>query len=209
MNSLNRKISELENNVVSDNPNPEETFLSIHNDAEQTLHERAAKIRKNLVCNSKLTLDVMFDSSIPLLKRNEMAKEQMAEFDSKDLAIIDESDYLLKRRVLDLFINNESRIYPEHKAYFTERLMWFLSEFQEYVRQQTHAQIIEESPEYQANLNDDNKPDLVDEYFKTQREVFTEKSWDKFFETYVIPIIRKHILIHNPELAHKVEEKKP
>jgi hypothetical protein len=209
MNSLNRKLSELENNVVSDNPNPDETFLSIHNDAEQALHEHASKIRKNLVSNSKITFDIMFDSSIPLLKRNEMAKAQLAEFDSNDLAIVNESDNLLKRRVLDLFINDETAIYPEHKAYFTERLMWFLYEFQEYVRQQTHAQIIEESPEYQSNLNDDNAPDLVDEYFKTQRETFTLESWDKFFDAYVLPIVRKHLLEKNPELAQQIGEKQP
>jgi hypothetical protein len=106
-------------------------FLSIHNDAEQALHEHAAILRKKLVSNSKLSLDMMFDNSIPLLKRNEMAKAKLEEFDSQDLAIIDESDNLLKRRVIDLFINDETRIYPEHKTYFTERLMWFLSEFQE------------------------------------------------------------------------------
>jgi hypothetical protein len=163
MNNLNKKIIELENNIVSDNPNPEETFLSIHNEMEQALHEHTAKIHRKLVSSSNITVDMLFDTSIPLLKRNEMAKAQLAEFDSNDLAIIDASHDLLKRRVLDLFINNQTQIYPEHKAVFIERLMWFLSEFQEYIRQQTHAQIIEESQEYQANLNDDNAPDLVDE----------------------------------------------
>jgi hypothetical protein len=208
MNSLNKKIIELENNVVSDNPNPEETFLSIHNEAEQALHEHAAKIHRKLVSSSNITVDMLFDTSISLLKRNEMAKVQLAEFDSKDLAIINESNNLLRRRVLDLFINDETVIYPEHKAYFTERLMWFLAEFQEYVRQQTHSQIIEESPEYQANLSDDNAPDLVDEYFKTQRDTFTLESWDTFFDTYILPLVRKHILKENPELTQQIEEKK-
>lgn len=209
MNSLDKKLSELENNVVSEYPNSEETFLSIHNDAEQALHEHAAKIRRNLVSSSNISLEMLFDSSIPLLKRNEMAKAQLAEFDSKDLAVIDASHNLLKRRVLDLFINDETAIYPEHKAYFMERLMWFLSEFQEYIRQQTHATLIEESPEYQANLNDDNAPDLVDEYFKTQRDTFTLESWDTFFDAYVLPFVRKQLLKENPELAQQIGEKQP
>jgi hypothetical protein len=77
------------------------------------------------------------------------------------------------------------------------------------VRQQTHAQIIEESPEYQANLNDDNAPDLVDEYFNSQRDAFTLESWDTFFENYVLPIVREHLLKENPELAQQIGEQKP
>ncbi len=203
MNNLNRKLTKLENNVVSENPNPQETFLSIHNEAEQALHEHAAKIHRNLVNNSNITLDMMFDTSIPLIKRNEMAKAQLAEYDQNDLAILNSSDNLIKRRILDLFINDQTAIYPEHKNYFSERLMWFLSEFQEYVKQQTHATIIEESPEYQANLDDDNAPDLVEEYFKTQRDTFTLESWDVFFDTYVLPIVRKH-LKEKSELAKSV-----
>ena len=194
MNNLNRKLCELEDNVVKDNPNPKETFLSIHNDAEQALHEHAAKIRRNLVSSSKTTVDMMFDTSIPLLKRNEMAKAQLAEYDQNDLAILNSSDNLIKRRILVLFINDQTAIYPEHKSYFTERLMWFLFEFQEYVKQQTHATIIEESPEYQTKLKKDNSPDLVDEYFETQRDTFTIESWDIFFDSYILPIVRNHLL---------------
>jgi hypothetical protein len=194
MNSILRKLGVLEENVVSNIPNPDETYISIHNEAEKELHSKAEQIRKNLANQTALTIDDLLNPKMPLIELNKLAKQEMEKFDPDALEIVNKSHDIMQRRVIDLFIGSQTSIYPEHKGYFTERLMWFLSEFQEYVNQQTHATIIEQSAEYEANLNDDDAPDLVDDYFNTQRDTFTLESWDKFFDVYILPLIRKHVL---------------
>jgi hypothetical protein len=194
MNALLRKITALENNVVDETPDYAETSISIKNEAENALHREAEQRRQNITANSQITIEYLQNSQIPLLERNETAKVELAKMPSNDLAIITKSNKLIERRILDLFIENQTVVRPEFKRDFTQRLMWFLTEFQEHIRQQEHATILEESVEYRANLDDDNAPDLVDEYFKTQRDVFTLESWDQFNDEFILPMLRQHLI---------------
>lgn len=198
------RIKELENKVISDSPDPKETFLSIHNDAENALHEKAREIQQSLIARSDVTLEELNDVSIPLSKRCDMAKEAEAKMNinSQDLEILNRSHDLVDRRIFDLFVDNETAKYQDQKVEFIERLFWFLNEFHEYVNQQNHALIIEESPEYETT-----DKDLVDEYFKTQRALWTLESWDNFFKEYIMPIIRKHLLEEDEKLKQEPEQK--
>jgi len=172
--SLNRRVKTLEDNVL-EGPKPGTTRFC-HWDLPQ---------------NEQLLLEKARNIAMMEIPYEETTEQQRV--------VIDEAGKILNFRIFDLFtgyldslLSRDDRI---AKVIVHERFLWFFRELAEEVRQNLEASEIEK------NAPEDSDVDAVDQYFRSQRDVFTPESYDKISTEMLLDVMRA-----DPDWEKKVRE---
>jgi hypothetical protein len=180
--SVNKKLHELENNVLP--KLPEEATIYIKNEAEIELSRNAQAIRNmlpdvsNIWTNPKLTLQ----------EKEEKTTAIYQELSPKQKLILSKDTAFMARRIRDLVVTYFKTSFPENNEKPFLRVEWFFKEMDKLA----HAEHIIDS-EWSHNRDEDN-PDFDDFAWWNQVDlkikelypegIFTEDSWNKTREFY-------------------------
>jgi len=169
MKSINRKLNNLENNVLQ---KPEVGSTKICSCAfpepEQVLLEKARQL---------------VEMQIPYEEATEQQK-----------TIIAKAGKALNFRVFDLFtMYLETWCHDDPIARITlhERFLWFIQQLREEIHQQLEVSEIE------RNTPEDSEVDMVDQYFRKAPAVFTEESYDKLSTEITLELLKKEKVKQN------------
>ena len=181
MNTLSKKLRDLENNVL-ELPEDDDILLHIRDDDEQQLHEHARRIRDSLRVQAE---EIINDTSLTLEQQNEMAKDILSQLSEREINILDESNKFLDYRLMRLVYKRFVSGYPHQKDdRVLMRVVWFFMEMEK----QNHVNFFTDS-EWEHNRNEDDP--AFDDYAwweaidKKKKQtypngVFTEKSFEEF-----------------------------
>jgi hypothetical protein len=219
MNTLSRKLHELEDNVLDFPPEDDDIRLHVGDLDEQLLHDHAQKIRATV----KDDAQAIVDSGKRAEEQNEAAKQLLSRLSAEENDILEQSyeflSYRLERLVYKWFAAGYPRGEDERVML---RVLWFFREMQKF----NHACLIEDF-EWNNNRNEDDP--AFDDYAwwnaiqaKIKAEypagVFTEKSFEEFegfHDEFISRKIRDYYEEHPEErealikgLNEKTEEKK-
>ena len=134
MKTLTRKVSELEKNVLSDIPKPEDTYLGTNNNDELELFRRANRIqeeqkRQATELQEKTKANPTVDYTAEMKAILELSEENQT--------IVDQSNLIYVQRVMHLFDNAIAQHIhlnkPGIKYMFYDRFNWFLSDMTEWL----------------------------------------------------------------------------
>jgi hypothetical protein len=176
VNQLSRKLHELEKNVVSDIPNFEDTYLTINNDVEQRLHDKAKMILVNHRYQSENALkELKNGSGVDVDKSVELSPEEKV--------IVSKSSSLITQRVMYLFdLAVGSLIHlddPICKWIFYSRLNWFLSEMQEWLFLLWRENQIASAPDF-FNICIGEQEQRLKPIYAQWRDWLSKESWEKY-----------------------------
>ena len=192
MNTLSKKLRDLENNVL-ELPEDDDILLHIGDDDEQQLHEHARRIRDSLRVQAE---EIINDTSLTLEQQDEMAKDVLSQLSEREIDILDESNKFLDYRLMRLVYKRFVSGYPHQKDdRVLMRVVWFFMEMEK----QNHVNFFTDS-EWEHNRNEEDP--AFDDYawwdaleatkLKLFPEgVFTEKSYEDVEEEYDLCIARK------------------
>jgi hypothetical protein len=157
MNSLNRKLTELENNTVSDEIDEETTHLDYSDfpEAEKELHHYTRQI-----LNSK----------------------EITDLSANEKELIEKSAILLSKRVFTLFNSTLQQFccIKEKSGYemnYQLRSGWFMSECLKLGKQSLEMELLEHENE---GLNEDDLDAKMCELEAKQPELFTQDSFNEY-----------------------------
>ena len=210
MNSISKKLHELEKNVVPDHPEPAKIY--VENEAEIELNKKANRIRQNVNSdimtvwhNDKLTLDE---------KQNETMKA-FNELDEKEKQIVSKDTEFSIRRLQDLVIKYFEATFPHKSREPLLRVTWFFNEMDKL----GVAKYIEDS-EWHHNRNEDD-PEFDDfnwwDTFESKVQekfpdgIFSEKSFEnteKLYDALVSKCMREYWQAHPEEFESLVNNTK-
>lgn len=175
---LNRKLNELEKNVLPTHPDPAKIY--IENKPERELSRQANRIRQNISVdvteiwrNNKLTIDQKQEETIKIYNQ----------LDEREKQILSKETDFLKRRLEDILISYFEVTFPYKSREPLLRVTWFFNEMDKLAL----AKFIEDS-EWYHNRNEDD-PDFDDfEWWKNFEYkigkifpdgIFSTKSYEK------------------------------
>jgi hypothetical protein len=200
--NLSRKISALEKNVVSDNPDPQETYIYTTNEGEQELFKVARKIME------KQTQQLTALEDLQELNPNVDYTAEMdaiLELNDEAEAIVSQAERIIIRRGMYIFDRVIACRYhlndPQNRFIFYLRFSWFLSEMQDMLHHSSmENKIMDESGFFDLCRGEqDNKLQVC---YDSWREWFSQESFDQWFKAY--PITSPNI--KSNEEAAKAEE---
>jgi hypothetical protein len=181
VNGLNRKLHELENNVLDFPPDDKGIVLGIFDNDEMLLHDYAKRIRKSL----KDEAQAIIDSGGSVEQQNEAAKQLIGRLSGEERAILEQSTEFISYRVKRLINKWFAAAYPHGEdERVMLRVMWFFREMQKFL----HANLIEDY-EWNSNRNEDDPNfddyawwDAVEAKVKAEYPEgrFSEKSFEEF-----------------------------
>jgi hypothetical protein len=220
MNSLSRKLHELEDNVVEFPPDDNDIQMHIGNDDELVLHQRAQKIRESIKAEAEAIIN---NSALGPEQQNEAAKRLINQFSDYEREVLEQSSDFISYRMERLVYKWFAAAYPHGEdERVMLRVMWFFREMQKFL----HANLIEDY-EWNNNRNEDDPNfddsawwDAVEAKIKAEypEGIFTEKSFEefeRFHDEFVARKIREYYEAHPEErealingLNKKIEELK-
>ena len=182
MKNVNKKLHELENNVLPELP--EQAMIYIKNDAERELSRNAKAIRNMLPDVS----NIWNNQNLTFQEKEEKTTAIYQELSPKQKLILRKDTSFMTRRVRDLVVSYFKTSFPENSEKPFLRVEWFFNEMDKLA----HAEHIIES-EWNHNRNEDN-PDFDDFAWWNQVDlkikeiypegIFTEENWNKTREFY-------------------------
>ncbi len=208
MKSANKKLHELEKNVLPDSPN--HTLVYVENEAEIELNKKANRIRQNI------NIDVVAVWHNDKLTFEEKQKETLKAYnslDEKEKQIVSKDSEFCVRRLLDILIKHFEATFPYKSREPLLRVVWFFNEMDKLAC----AKYFEDSAWYH-NRNEDD-PDFDD--FKWWENldsnvkdrfpdgIFTKKSFEKtekLYDELVSKFMREYCLVH-PEKFERITKK--
>ena len=107
MNSANKKIRELEKNVLPEKPSP--FSLSVENDAEMELNRKANRIRKGMDFD---VLGVWHNNKLTFEQKKKLTIEAYDRFSDVEKQILTKDSNFLRRRLEDLLIDYFETKFP-------------------------------------------------------------------------------------------------
>jgi len=147
MNSIKRKLNDLEQNVLK-LPEDDKIHLIIDDSAEMRLHERANRIKEPL---QKTVKEIIFSNKFTFEQQNAKAEELFKELSEAEKRIINESEKFIRFRLMRLLYKQFSPVFSKiHYKEVMQRIIWFFGEMQKLV----NAKAIEDS-EWNFNRNED------------------------------------------------------
>ncbi len=195
MNTLSRKLYQLEANVLDFPPEDDDIFLHVGDLDENLLHERAQKIRASM----KEDAQAIIDSGKSPEQQNEESKQLLRRLTDEQATILEKSYEFLIYRLERLVYMWFAAAYPKGEdRRVMLRVLWFFGEMKKF----NHACLIEDF-EWNNNRNEDDPAfddyawwDAVDAKIKAlyPEGVFTEKSYEKYER------------LHDELLASKIRE---
>jgi hypothetical protein len=178
MNSISKKLRDLEKNVIDDAPRTK-TILYIEDPTELEIHKRAGDI----LAKQREIAAELYD----ILKANPKAEISAHALDltPNEKAIVDKSNALYHHRVMELFdIGIAQFIHfndPINKWIFYSRLNWFLMEMQDWLFLRWQEDQVYDDPEY-FNLCAGEQEKLLEPIYSKWRKWLSEESWKNYYE---------------------------
>ena len=182
MKKINRKLHELENNVLSELP--EQAKIYIKNEAEIELSRKAQAIRNMLPDVSK----IWKNPNLTLQEKEEKTTAIYQELSSEQKLILSRDSAFMTRRLRDLVVWYFKASFPENSEKPFLRVEWFFTEMDKLA----HVEHIIDS-EWNHNRNEESPDfddfawwDRVDLKIKElyPEGIFTEESWTNTREFY-------------------------
>ena len=187
MKRLNRKLKELEKNVISEIPNVEESFLLIKNDIEQQLHDRADTILKRQLSRLDAAQKVLETGS-------EVNVNNFADISPDEDTIVSKSRSLIRQRVMQLFdVAVGSYIHlndPALKWLFYIRLNWFLNEMSDWLFLLWTENQTMSGPDF-FTLCSGEQEALLKPVYDKWRDWLSKESWNKYYAEHK-PLLRSY-----------------
>ena len=180
MNSINKKLHKIENNVLSELP--EQAKIYIKNEAEIELSRKAQAIRNMLPDVSK----IWKNPNLTLQEKEEKTTAIYQELSSEQKLILSRDSAFMTRRIRDLVILYFKTSFPENNEKPFLRVELFFTEMDKLA----YAEYIIES-EWNHNRNEESPDfddfawwDRVDLKIKElyPEGIFTEESWNNIRE---------------------------
>jgi hypothetical protein len=175
---LNRKLNELEKNVLPSHPDPAKIY--IENEAERELCRIANRIRQNISVdvteiwrNNKLTFD----------QKQEVTIKIYNQLDEREKQILSKETEFLKRRLEDILISYFEATFPYKSREPLLRVTWFFNEMDKLAL----PNFIEDSEWYHNRNEDDPEFDDFKWWKKFEYKIgkifpdgiFSKKSYEK------------------------------
>ncbi|MDR0471858.1 MAG: hypothetical protein LBH79_09095 [Nitrososphaerota archaeon] len=186
MKALTRKLRVLENNVINDKPDPEDTYMGTNNKKEQELFRVAHKI----VEEQKQQLQTVKEQQKANPKVDYTAKiEAVLELSDEAEAIVSQAEHISIHRAMHIF---ETAIAcrhhlndPQDKIIFYLRFFWFLSEIQDMLHHSAIENKIMSSPGF-FDLCVDEQNKKLNACYDSWREWFSKESFNQWLKTHPI-----------------------
>ena len=182
MNSINKKLIKLENNVLPELP--EQASIYIKNEAEIELSRSAEAIRNMLPDVSS----IWNDPNLTIHEKEEKTIAIHDELSARQKLILSRDSAFMTRRLRDLVVTYFKTSFPENNEKPFLRVEWFFTEMDKLA----YAEYIIES-EWNHNRDEDN-PDFDDFSWWDRVDlkiqelypegIFTEESWNKTRDFY-------------------------
>lgn len=191
MTILDRKLSELEENVISDEIDESKIHLDFSEfpEAEQELHRYVLRILQGTNPNNPLNISNLSPNEKELLEKSSMLLCQRV--------------FALFRNTLQLFccINENSG----YNMQFQTRFGWFLNECLKLGMQSLDMKKLEKE---NAGLDEDALDEKQIELENKQPTLFSQESFDKYESELLRKMFERHQAKH-PELTQQLGEKQP
>jgi hypothetical protein len=186
LNVLVRKISALEQNVLSDKPDPKETYLYTTNKIETELFKVANKIIE------KQTQQLTALEELQKLNPNVDYTTEMKtilELSKETETIVSQAEHICLQRAIHIFDKMIAYRYhlddSQNKFVFYLRFFWFLSEMQDMFRHSSmENKIMGEQGFFDLCKGDQDKKLKV--CYDSWREWFSKESFEQWLETHPI-----------------------
>ena len=148
MNSISKKLRELEQNVL-ELPEDEDINLYVGDESENLLHERAEKIKERFRSEAG---EIMFSNTLTFEQQTVKAQELLKGLTEDEKFVLDESAKFVRFRLTRLLFKVFSSMFPKiHYKEVIERIVWFFEDMQKLV----NAKAIEDS-EWNFNRDEDD-----------------------------------------------------
>jgi hypothetical protein len=203
---VNKKLHELENNVLP--PAPEQAMIYIKNDAERELSRNAKAIRNMLPDVS----NIWNNQNLTFQEKEEKTTAIYQELSPKQKLILRKDTSFMTRRVRDLVVSYFKTSFPENSEKPFLRVEWFFNEMDKLA----NAEHIIDS-EWNHNRNEEN-PDFDDFAWWNQVDlkikelypegIFTQESWNKtreFFDKTQSEYMLQYWQAHPEEFERLIE----
>jgi hypothetical protein len=130
MNGLSRKLHALEDNLLEFPPDDEGILMFIGDADEQTLHDKAEKIRETLRPKAKAIIN---DTTLTLEEQEQASKALLAELDDYQKTVLEQSSKFIDYRLRQLVCKYFEAAYPEERDTRVQlRVLWFFEEMQKF-----------------------------------------------------------------------------
>ena len=183
MKTTNKKLYDLEKNVLSDIPNP--AMIYVENRAEIELNKKANRIRQ------KINIDIMtvwHDNKLTLEEKQKETLKTYNTFDETEKQIVSKDTEFSIRRLQDILIKYFEATFPDKSREPLLRVTWFFNEMDKlgvdkYMEDsEWHHNRNEDDPEFDDFNWWDNFESKVREEFPDG--IFSEKSFEKTEKLY-------------------------
>jgi len=181
MSVLTRKISALEKNVLSDEPNPKDTYLGTNNKDENELFRLSIRIkeeqkRQAIELEKKMKTNPTTDYTAEI--------KAIVNLSEKDQAIVTLSNNIYRQRVMHLFENAIAQYAhfndPGAKNLFYMRFYWFLLEIQDYLWHYNKERSILDEPGFFDLCPGEREKKLKPVYDTWRGKWFSDKSFNRW-----------------------------
>jgi hypothetical protein len=210
---LNRKLNELEKNVLPNHPDPAKIY--IENEAERELCRKANRIRQNISVD---VMEIWRDNKLTFDQKQEETIKIYNQLDEREKQILSKETEFLKRRLEDVLISYFEATFPYKSREPLLRVTWFFNEMDKLAL----AKFIEDSEWCHNRNEDDPEFDDFEWWHKFDLKlmetfpngIFTEKSYNKAEQLYdeiLSKLMREYWQAHPKEfesLSKKVENEK-
>ena len=210
MKTTNKKLYDLEKNVLSDIPNP--AMIYVENRAEIELNKIANRIRQ------KINIDIMnvwHDNKLTLEEKQNETIKAYNELDEKEKQIVSKDAEFFVRRLQDMLINYFEATFPHKSREPLLRVTWFFNEMDKlgvskYMEDsEWHHNRNEDDPEFDDFNWWDNFESKVQKKFPDG--IFSEKSFEnteKLYDALVSKCMREYWQAHPEEFESLVNNTK-
>jgi len=188
MKTLTRKVSELEKNVLSDIPKPEDTYLGTNNNDELELFRRANRIqeeqkRQATELQEKTKANPTVDYTAEMKAILELSEENQT--------IVDQSNLIYVQRVMHLFDNAIAQHIhlnkPGIKYMFYDRFNWFLSDMTEWLSLLNQEFSTYDEPGFFDLCQGEQDKKLKPVMDSWRGDWFSDESFDRWLNAHPLP----------------------
>jgi hypothetical protein len=214
MNGLSRKLHALEENLLEFPPDDEDILMFIGDVDEQTLHDKAEKIRETFRPRAKAVIN---DTTLTLEEQEQASKALLAELDDYQKTVLEESSKFLDYRLRQLVCKYFEAAYPEEEDTRVQlRVLWFFNEMKKFNElNKVEDWAFEHNRNEEAPDFDDFKwwEDMEEEKLRRYPEGnFTPESYEKLeaeYDLYIAKKIREYWEQHPKEFEELKKRSEP
>ncbi|MGD0071867.1 MAG: hypothetical protein ABSB71_09950 [Candidatus Bathyarchaeia archaeon] len=173
----------MEKNVISDNPNPEDTYLGTNNKDEIELFRLANQIQEE---QKQRALELQEKMKTDPSSNYDAEMKSILELSDNDKAIVKQADLIYTQRVMHLFDNAVAQHAhlndPMCKYIFYERFYWFLSEMKDWLYHVWKESEISNEPGFSDLCAGEQEQKLKPIYDTWRKDWLSAESFTRYME---------------------------